>query len=155
MVQYHQTVPDRWLGEHMILQPLIAHHQPRAVPIKQLQPIRAFRAEHKHRAGERIFVQLIHHQCAKPVMAPAEVDRLGRHHNPHAIRRENHLLPFRASTICAMRPASVYASSRKVTRPVAISIVAILDGEGSGASSTTNGANPISSGTADKASLPY
>ena len=59
----------------MFLQPLVGHRQPGAAPVEKLRTIRLPGAKDKNRPRERIF---------------AQVDGLGRHRDPHPVRREDH-----------------------------------------------------------------
>ena len=157
MIERHQPIPNGGPGKRRFLQPFIRHHQPGAVPVQELQPIRPPGPEHKHRACERLLAQLILHQRSQPVMPLSEVHRFRRHHDPHPVRRKDHDAPFRARTIPATRTAGAAPSSRTTTSPQIIS---------SGASpactvrsvnpSTTIGANANSgAGKAGKTNFPW
>ncbi|WP_244490096.1 hypothetical protein [Rhizobium sp. Root483D2] len=89
-------------------------------------------------------------------MALAEIDRFGRHHDPHAIRWKNHVAAAKARAIAAIRAADAPSSRRTVTRPTIISAREIcLAAGGSGVGiSTTMAANSTASSGAGKTSLP-
>lgn len=55
------------------------------------------------------------------VVAFAEVDRFGRHHDPHPVRGEDHLVAVSARTTEAIRLAEAPGSSRMITEPKMIS----------------------------------
>ena len=72
------------------MQMVVGHHQTGAVPVEQLQAICLPRTEHEDRPGERVLAQLVLHHRGQAVVTLAEVDGLRRHHDPHAVRREDH-----------------------------------------------------------------
>ena len=52
----------------MIFQALVRHHQTGAIPVQQLQTIRAFGAKHKYRAREWVLIQFVLDPCGKSIM---------------------------------------------------------------------------------------
>lgn len=54
-------------------------------------------------------------------MTLAEVDRFGRHHDPDAVRREDHVAAAKARAMAAIRVADAPSSRRMVTGPRTIS----------------------------------
>src|SRR5690606_12675047 len=99
----------------MLFQPFVSHHQSRAVPVEQLQPIGFPRAEYEDGAGERIVAQLVLHDPSQAVMTFKEVDGLRRHHDPNPVRREDHVRACSAKTSSATRAADVAGSRRSMT----------------------------------------
>ena len=85
MVHQHQTVLYGRPGKGMLLQLLLGHHQTGAIPIQQLQTIRLPSPEHEDRSGELVLAQFVLHHRRETVVTLAEVDGLGRHHDPHPV----------------------------------------------------------------------
>jgi len=86
----------------------------------------------------------------KPVMAFAEVNRFGRHNDPHPVRREHHGVVGSARAIAATRSGRVPASKRMVIEPCTISTAlsgAATDGVASGSNTTGANSAPAKSGT--------
>src|SRR5690606_37352630 len=101
----------------MLLEPLVGHDQARAIPVEQLQPIGLPGTEHEDRASERVLVQrVLHHRC-QAVVPLAEVDWLGRHHDPHPVGGKDHEAAISAWTTEAIRTAEAPGSSRMITEP--------------------------------------
>ena len=67
---------------------LVIRHSP-AIPDQQFQPIRPFGAEDEHVAGEGIRCKRLRYQRSQLFHALAEVDRLGRHHDPQTRSRRH------------------------------------------------------------------
>src|SRR6056297_1966713 len=142
--QAHHPVLDRGPFEAVILQPLIRHHQPAAVPVDQLQPIRPLGAEHINRPIKGLLSQMTLHQSGQPVMTLAEVDRITGHKNPDLVGWRDHVPIARA--ISAIRAAGVAASRRTVTSPLITSIV-LEDVTGKGWATGAGVISSISTGT--------
>nr|BAA87790.1 tiorf165 [Agrobacterium tumefaciens] len=113
------------------------------------------RAFYAHAADYGIFAQLILDQCRQSIMTFTEVDRLGRDHDPYAVRRKDHAGTAQARAIAAMRAADAPSSRRMVTAPTMISgrLVLLISGSATGGSMTT-AANSTGSSGAGRTSLP-
>src|SRR6056297_2935404 len=142
--QTHHPVLDGRPFEAVILQPLIRHHQPAAVPVDQLQPIRPLGAEHINRPIKGLLSQMTLHQSGQPVMTLAEVDRITGHKNPDIVGWRDHVPMARA--ISAIRAAGVAASRRTMTSPLITSIV-LEDVTGKGWATGAGVTSSISTGT--------
>src|SRR5690606_15796836 len=149
MAQRHQAVPDAGPGEAVFLQTLIGHHHAAAIPVDQLQPVRPARPEDKDRSCERVLAQLVLHQRRQPVMAFAEVYRLRRHHDPHAVRRKDHA-EANAHATTTIRAADAPSSRRIMTGPTMISgrlDAFLIGGWIAGVSSTSDANSTAPSGS--------
>src|SRR5690606_37665258 len=155
VAQRHQAVPHCRPGEAVLLQPLVGHNETGAIPVEQLQPIRLLGAEHKDRAGERVLVQRVLHQRRQAVMTFAEVDRLGRHHDPQPVRGEDHAVAASARTTDAIRLAEAPGSSRMITDPTMISGLADPAAVTSSTGATINVANSTGSSGGGSTSFPF
>lgn len=120
--EVHHPILDRWPSKCVFLQPHIGHDQTRAVPLQRLQPIPPAGPEHKYGASKWILAHLILHRRCQPIMTLAQVDRLGRHHDPRPASRRM-VSPGRSQAACsaaassAIRTGGVAASSRRVMPP--------------------------------------
>ena len=113
--QVQQPVLHGRPNECVVFQPLVGHHQPSAIPVKQPQPICLLGTEHEDRACERALAQRVLNLRGQTVTALAKVDALGRHHDPHPVRRKDRTQARRAMTNSATQAAGVAASNRTVT----------------------------------------
>nr|ALU64433.1 putative IS66 family transposase, OrfB [Rhizobium leguminosarum bv. viciae] len=88
-------------------------------------------------------------------MAFAEVDRLGRHHDPDAVRWKDHVGNAQARATAPIRAADAPSSKRIVTEPTTISgRLAFLIGGSETGGSTITAANSTASTGAGRTSLP-
>jgi hypothetical protein len=55
------------------------------VPKQHLDPVDTLCAEHNNDAGVRVKVKFTFGQCSQPIMALAEIHRLGRNNNPNRL----------------------------------------------------------------------
>ncbi len=119
IVHQHQPVLHGGPGERLLFQPLVGHHQPGALPIQQLQPIRLPGAEDKDSARE---------PTGSPCRLPQITDPAGRWGRDGAYpqglgknRRRFPLAPERALRRC---PQGLHLSVKDVSRAIAPVMVA-------------------------------
>lgn len=92
-----------------------------------------WRPEHEDRSGEWVLVRLVLHQRRQPVVPLAEVHWLGRHHDPDAVRRKDHVADANARATATILATDAPSSRRIVTGPTTISArETALVGGGSG-----------------------
>src|SRR5690606_32656106 len=106
--------------------------QPRLVPEQQLALVGALRAEDVDDDGERLDPELLFDIGREPIHALAEVDRLRRHENPDAGRRDDHASTFSAFNPIASALPSTGPRTRTVAGPIEISIVEASQRAGAG-----------------------
>jgi hypothetical protein len=103
----------------------------------------------------QVIGQIVLDQRRQSIMAFAEIDKLGRHHDPNPARRKDHAGPAQAPATAAIRTADAPSSRKMVITPTTISgRLGPLDGRLRNGRSTITAANSTASSGAGRISLP-
>ena len=127
----------------------VGHHQPGSVPGQKLQSVTPLRPENHDHTRIDVETELSRRRRRESVMAPAKINRPGRHHDAKRGVGENHDARPSPKARATIRSTGL-STGRRMTTPSA-SIATAWSGDAPSTTSGTNGAgtpSPVTSGRA-------
>src|SRR3954451_18963522 len=129
-----------WKAERALLQPLVAHRVPVAIPVQDLDPITTTTAENEQVPRQRIERQGRFDEVGERVEAFAHVGRLGTEEDPHGRGPAQHGRPSSTARMSPRVQGSNPVGTRTVGPPLStISIGGAVRGGANSASTTRTG----------------